>query len=176
LVDYLLRTHLPGTIESRLSVEPEMPLLCGHYDALSRAFSNLLLNAAEAMGETGGTLLVRVKLLPGGRAEVGVRDSGPGIPPDLLPRIWEPDFTTRPRGTGLGLALVRQTVIAHCGTVSARNPAAGGAEICIVLPLDGTNAVPAGASFPPPAAGYLTTRDGDRRTVKPASPVRGTAF
>lgn len=164
LFEYLLRTHLPPGIESRLNIEPEVPLLCGHYDALSRAFSNLLLNAAEAMTQRGGSLLVQVSLLAGGRAEVRVRDSGPGIPPDLLARIWEPNFTTRPRGTGLGLALVRQTIVAHGGTVAAHNVATGGAEVCVVLPLAAAKqeaAEPAGAVFaprtqPPGTAGGAT--------------------
>jgi len=70
-----------------------------------------------------------------GWVEVRVLDTGPGIPPENLERIWEPDFSTKTRGTGLGLALVRQTVQAHGGRVAARNRAEGGAEFRVVLPL-----------------------------------------
>ncbi|MBI4410416.1 MAG: hypothetical protein HY561_11950 [Gemmatimonadetes bacterium] len=66
--------------------------------------------------------------------EVVVADSGPGFPPDLEDRIFEPDFTTKSRGTGLGLALVRQAVAAHGGVVSARNRPGGGAEFVVRLP------------------------------------------
>jgi signal transduction histidine kinase len=67
--------------------------------------------------------------------EVRVLDSGPGIPPENLERIWEPDFTTKSRGTGLGLALVRQTVQMHGGQVAARNRPEGGAEFRVILPI-----------------------------------------
>ncbi|HEX6068524.1 MAG TPA: HAMP domain-containing sensor histidine kinase, partial [Longimicrobiaceae bacterium] len=111
-LDYLLRTHLPPGIERRLKAPVGLPRLTAHHDALSRAFANLLLNAAEAMGEDAGTVTV-VLSSRNGSVTVRVMDTGPGIPPEQLERIWEPDFTTKSRGTGLGLALVRQTVQAH---------------------------------------------------------------
>ena len=68
-------------------------------------------------------------------AEVQVRDRGTGIPNEALSRIWEPDFTRKRRGTGLGLAFVRQVVQAHGGDVTARNRRGGGAEFFVRLPL-----------------------------------------
>jgi signal transduction histidine kinase len=133
-LDYLLRTHLPPGVSHRLKAPVDLPLVAGHHDALARAFANLLLNAADAMGEAGGT--VTVKLAKVGEAvEVRVLDSGPGIAPENLERIWEPDFTTKSRGTGLGLAIVRQTVQAHGGRVGARNRPEGGAEFRVQLPI-----------------------------------------
>jgi signal transduction histidine kinase len=70
----------------------------------------------------------------GDGVEVRVLDTGPGIPPENLERIWEPDFSTKARGTGLGLALVRTTVQAHGGGVWARNRPEGGAEFKVFLP------------------------------------------
>jgi signal transduction histidine kinase len=135
-LDYLLRTHLPPGSTHRLRSPVDLPRIHGHHDALSRAFRNLLLNAAEAMGEGGGT--VTVKLTTQGEAvEVRVLDSGPGIAPEHLERIWDPDFTTKARGTGLGLALVRQTVLAHGGGIWAHNRPEGGAEFRVLLPIDG---------------------------------------
>ncbi|HEX7243510.1 MAG TPA: ATP-binding protein, partial [Longimicrobiaceae bacterium] len=86
----------------------------------------------------------------GEAVEVRVADSGPGIPAENLERIWEPDFTTKSRGTGLGLALVRQTVQAHGGEVSARNRPEGGAEFRVLLPAPTRGIVPSPTPAPCP--------------------------
>ena len=136
MLDYLLRTHLPAGSAPRLRVPVELPMVHGHYDALSRAFANLLLNAGDAVGDEARPGAVQVVARAAdGWLEVRVLDGGPGIPPENLERIWEPDFSTKSRGTGLGLALVKQTVQAHGGRVSARNRPEGGAEFRVVLPL-----------------------------------------
>lgn len=133
-LEYLLRTHLPPGIEHRLRAPVDLPRVHGHHDALARAFANLLLNAADAMADRGGTVTVKLTSL-GEAVEIRVLDSGPGLPADALDRIWDPDFTTKARGTGLGLALVRRTVDAHGGGVWARNRPEGGAEFRVVLPV-----------------------------------------
>jgi signal transduction histidine kinase len=145
LLEYLLRSHLPPGVTSRLRVPLGLPPVQGHSDALSRAFSNLLLNAAEAV-QGSGAVEVTARAA-NGFVEVRVLDDGPGIAPEHLERIWEPDFTTRSRGTGLGLAVVRQTVQAHGGRVAARNRPEGGAEFRVLLPLvpAPSEAVPSGA-------------------------------
>lgn len=133
LLEYLVRTHLPPQLRALVRAPAEVPPVRGHPDALSRAFANLLLNAAEAAGETGGTVTVEMEA---DAVEVRVRvlDDGPGIRADPLERVWEPDYTTRPRGTGLGLALVAQAVHAHGGRVWARNRPTRGAEFGVALP------------------------------------------
>ena len=73
--------------------------------------------------------------IEGEDAVITVADRGPGIPEELLKRIWEPDFTTRRRGTGLGLPLVRQAVKHHGGQVQAWNRSGGGAAFQVRLPL-----------------------------------------
>lgn len=132
MMDYLVRTHLPPSVQARLKAPVDLPAVTGHHDALSRAFANLLLNAADAVdGEGAVTVVLRAVE---GQVEVRVLDTGPGIPAENLASIWEPDFTTKARGTGLGLALVRQTVQAHGGSVAARNRPEGGAEVAVRLP------------------------------------------
>jgi signal transduction histidine kinase len=138
-LDYLLRTHLPPSVSYRLRAPVDLPTVQGHHDALSRAFANLLLNAVDAVGDAG-SVLVEMRSVPHG-VEVRIQDSGPGIDPEHSRRIWEPDFTTKSRGTGLGLALVRQTIRAHGGRVSARNRS-GGAEFRVFLPRAGGAADP----------------------------------
>lgn len=134
MLDYLLRTHVPPQVEHALDAPEGLPCVRGHHDALSRAFANLLLNAGEVVAAAGGGA-VRAELREAGaEVEVRVLDDGPGIPPEHVERLWEPDFTTKARGTGLGLALVRQTVQAHGGRVWARNRPEGGAEFGVALP------------------------------------------
>jgi signal transduction histidine kinase len=136
LLDYLLRTHLPPAVRHRVRAPVDLPLIVGHHDALSRAFANLILNAADAMGGEG-EVVVKISTLRGEAIEVRVLDSGPGIDPAQIEHIWEPNFTTKSRGTGLGLALVRQTVQAHGGAAIARNRPEGGAQFRVLLPLEG---------------------------------------
>jgi signal transduction histidine kinase len=141
LLEYLLRSHLPSSVDHRLLTPVDLPRIEGHYDALNRAFANLILNALDAVdaarnGRPGGNIVIKVRVAYEGRGvEVRVLDNGKGIQPEDLERIWEPDFTTKSRGTGLGLALVRQTAQAHGGGAWARNRPEGGAEFRVVLPI-----------------------------------------
>ncbi len=69
------------------------------------------------------------------RVVISVADSGPGFPRDDVARIFEPLFTTKPRGLGLGLAIVQKIVVHHGGAVSAENGRDGGAVVTVELPL-----------------------------------------
>lgn len=133
----------------------EVPRIHAHLEVLTRAFRNLLLNALEAVGSGGSPGAPAVELRADRVAagvRVRVRDRGPGVPEDLLDRIWHPDVTTKRRGTGLGLALVRQAVEAHGGSVSARNaPEDGyGAEFEVIVPLALPDAVDRETAPDPP--------------------------
>ena len=132
----------PVSIE--VDVDPSLPLMRAWYDSLVRIFQNLVGNAHEAASAApGGDRWVRISARRAGpeeSVEIVVRDSGEGIPPEQMASIWEPDFTTKARGTGLGLTLVRQAVEAHGGTVRVRNAEAddAGAEFRVTLPLRGS--------------------------------------
>src|SRR5258706_273285 len=99
---------------------------------LRRAFANLYRNAAEAM-KGHGAIDVTVTGDGAGLA-VTIADHGPGIPADLHQRVFEPYFTTKDDGTGLGLALVRVTLEAHRGTISVGETPGGAATFAIVFP------------------------------------------
>jgi signal transduction histidine kinase len=116
----------------------ELPLVTAHYDAILRSFRNLLLNAIDASGD-GGRVEVRAWTKES-MVKVEIRDSGPGLPSDALEEIWEPEFTTKSRGTGLGLPLVRQTIAFHRGRVEGRNNPEGGAVFLVELPVQGPQA------------------------------------
>ncbi|MBN1492108.1 MAG: sensor histidine kinase [Phycisphaerae bacterium] len=100
---------------------------------LQRALLNLLQNAADAAG-TGGCVEVTASADAQERVHVAVADNGPGIPSELLDRIFNPFFTTKDRGTGLGLAIVHRIIEAHGGSVRATNREQGGAMFSVSLP------------------------------------------
>ena len=120
--------------------DENMPLVRGYHDALSRALTNIVINAVEASGETGLVVISVARRTSEGRAmvELRVRDTGAGIPRERLATIWEPYVTSKPGGTGLGLAIVRQTVLAHHGLVDASSTQGEGTEIVISLPVEGS--------------------------------------
>jgi signal transduction histidine kinase len=139
LVRYTTRATVPPRIAAEVEVEEPVPMVNGHYDALARAVSNVLINAVEACtdGGTPGTVRVHVRRteLDGRDAvEVSIADTGCGIPAERLERIWDPYVTHKPGGTGLGLAIARQTVLAHEGVVSAESEPGRGTRVRIVLP------------------------------------------
>ncbi|RMH17801.1 MAG: sensor histidine kinase, partial [Gemmatimonadetes bacterium] len=119
------------------------PHVHGHVDALGRVLRNLVVNALEAAEVHSGPDGARVHVALAADDEavvVTVDDNGPGVPPELRDDIWSPDVTTKRRGTGLGLALVRQTVLHHGGTVHVGEAPGGGARFTVRLPLGGAAA------------------------------------
>lgn len=132
LLEELGRTGVPDGVAVRVTANGGPRTVFGHYEPLRRAFANLYRNAAEAM-KGRGAIDVRVTGDGAGLA-VTIADHGPGIPADLRQRIFEPYFTTKDDGTGLGLALVRVTLEAHRGTISVDETPGGGATFAIVFP------------------------------------------
>ena len=123
----------------RLEVRlPEQPVvIAGDSSQLQLAVSNLLRNAVEAIAESYATVRrIKVQLaVQGSWAEIKVADSGPGINPSIREQIFSPLFSTRPKGAGLGLYLVRTTVLNHAGQVSVHSSSLDGAEFRIRIPL-----------------------------------------
>ncbi|MBI1950892.1 MAG: hypothetical protein HYS34_05955, partial [Acidobacteria bacterium] len=105
----------------------------GDPDQLQRAFTNVVRNAAEATGP-GGLLRVEIGRDEAGRITVRFEDNGPGIPPEQVARLFQPFHTTKPGGTGLGLALVHRVVEAHGGTLGVEGRPGLGAVFTIALP------------------------------------------
>ncbi|HEY3279968.1 MAG TPA: HAMP domain-containing sensor histidine kinase [Gemmatimonadales bacterium] len=133
LLEELGRTSVPDGVRVAVWANGGRRVLMGQYDPLRRAFANLLRNAAEAM-QGRGTIDVAVTGDGKGLA-VTIADHGPGIPEELRQRVFEPYFTTKQDGTGLGLALVRQTLHAHRGTIALAETPGGGATFVIVFPV-----------------------------------------
>lgn len=105
-------------------------------DQVRQVLWNLVTNAAQALRDSGRGSRIRVACepQPGGGATLTVEDDGPGIPAHDLQRIFTPFFTTKAKGTGLGLAVVQRIVDAHGGSVAVHTPAQGGAHFAVRLP------------------------------------------
>ena len=135
LLDDLLRSTVPATMTRTFRGAPDVATVVGYYDPLRRAFSNIVRNAVEACHGTG-TIDVQLRQVDG-RVEVAVCDNGPGIAPERREMIFQPYYTEKGDGTGLGLTIVRQTIEQHGGTIAVTETPGGGATFVVRLPAQG---------------------------------------
>jgi signal transduction histidine kinase len=106
-------------------------------EKLRQVLINLIENARDAVAGNDDGRHIEVALRAAhGRAHLRVADDGPGIPTDVLGSVFEPFFSRKPQGTGFGLAIVKRTVEAHAGRVTASAAPDGGAVFEIDLPLE----------------------------------------
>lgn len=132
----LLRHLLPRTATLELDLAKELPEVDIDPVELGRVLCNLVVNAGDALGESGS---VTVRTRPGdgrGSVSLSVRDNGRGMSADTIARVWEPYFTTKAtgRGTGLGLPTVRAIVERRGGQISVESEPGQGTEFTIQLP------------------------------------------
>jgi len=135
--------------------QPELPRVELDPDLLEQAFVNLIQNAFEAMGGSGGTLRVEAATATTDVIEVVIEDTGPGILPELREQIFNPFVTTRKTGVGLGLSIVAKIVDGHHGNIHIENAVHGasGARFVIRFPRTG-QAGGRGAASKPTSARY----------------------
>jgi signal transduction histidine kinase len=137
VVDEVVRLLTPEAEGQGVSVRREkqaaLPPVRMDAEKMKQVVINLLRNALEAM-PGGGVVSVESGLHEGG-ARIVVRDTGPGLPPEI--DVFQIFVTTKPQGTGLGLSIVQQIVQQHRGEVRAANDPAGGACFTVTVPLDG---------------------------------------
>jgi two-component system sensor histidine kinase PilS (NtrC family) len=124
-------------ISIRLECAEDMPLVYMDDEQMRQVFMNLAVNACEAM-EKSGKLDVVAGPTGAGQVRIAFCDSGPGISPEGIDRMFEPFFTSKEGGTGLGLAIANKIVAAHGGVIECRNREQGGAVFTITLPIVGT--------------------------------------
>ncbi len=125
-----------------IRIDPGLPSLLADPDGLRTCFLNLVTNGIQAMPR-GGRLELRAEKAAPGQIQIRVRDSGDGIAERDLERIFEPYFSTKEAGVGLGLAITQRIVQDHGGRIEASNPPGGGAEFRVLLPVEGPPAAPA---------------------------------
>jgi signal transduction histidine kinase len=121
-------------IEVEVSLDPELPPLLCDVRLLRQAIVNLVINALQSP-ERRGPVRVRVTASDDERMRLSVIDDGAGVADDIADRIFRPFFTTRPTGTGLGLAVVHRIVEAHGGVIAHRPTPGGGATFEMELPV-----------------------------------------
>jgi len=131
LVSYQVR--LEG-IERHIDIPPDLPKVKGNQNQLQEVVLNLILNACQAMVERGGKIAVSARQVDG-EVELIVSDTGPGIPRAKLSRIFDPFYTTKASGTGLGLFVSHRIIRAHNGTIAAQSTEGRGTTFTIHLPI-----------------------------------------
>ncbi len=124
-----------GGITIRRSLPSNLPPVHGDPSALQQVVMNLLTNAGDALGR-GGEISLETCVVSGekGRVRLTVRDTGPGISPDVLPRIFDPFYTTKPDGTGLGLSISYGIVSEHKGTIDVESLPGRGTTFILTFP------------------------------------------
>jgi signal transduction histidine kinase len=143
-----------GRINLTLQVDETLPAVMASADQLKQVFLNLLLNAKEAMPKGGG-LLVQIRMatasdadyLAGRHVLIRIRDDGAGIPPDILPHVFEPFFSTKNdrHGTGLGLWVCQDIIQRHNGYILVRSMVGKGTTFLVALPFITPPAIQEGA-------------------------------
>jgi PAS domain S-box-containing protein len=131
-----------------MSVEAHLPLIQGDHNQLCGLFTNLLINAFEALDGKGTVSISAAAGPPEERGQVTeageetvptivveVSDNGPGVAPEVVDRIFNPFFTTKPQGSGLGLAIVRKIVDAHDGRIDVTSAPEHGTTFRVTLPM-----------------------------------------
>jgi signal transduction histidine kinase len=147
----MAESHVPrGKVHLAVELREDLAPIQGDPHQLRQLFTNLLTNAFEALNGVGHVRLSALQVSPDeetGAADaqavpmiqVEVTDDGPGMPADVMERIFSPFFTTKPQGSGLGLAIVRKIVDAHDGRIDVSAQPNGGTRFRVTLPLSGSH-------------------------------------
>ena len=123
-------------VEVTMKLDETMPTIVADANAIGQVLLNLLTNARGAMPE-GGEVTIETSHLATARAvRLTVRDTGAGIPHEIMPKIFDPFFTTKSEGTGLGLSISHGIVQDHHGTLDVRSEVGKGTTFTLSFPLD----------------------------------------
>ena len=152
LAAYPIRT---SSIDVTLDLSPDIPAIEADADQLHQVLLNLVINAQQSLQDRPGVRRIRIATSFDALTQtvrVTVADNGAGIAPEVRARVFEPYFTTKPSGTGVGLAVSLGIVEAHGGTMHVDRAPEGGAAFTFVLPVGGAELPPAAEAPADPAS------------------------
>ncbi len=127
-------------VSVRADLADSLPVVLGDRVQIQQVLMNLMLNGIEAMSDTGGVLTVKSQLKENGQIEISVNDTGPGLPPGKADRIFDAFFTTKPHGSGMGLAISKSIVESHGGRIWANGNGGRGATFHFTVPATASEA------------------------------------
>jgi len=127
------RAHECG-IETGIVQDGTLPHVMADPESLRSVFTNLVINAVEAIDGDGGSVSIKLSNTDQNSVKVEVIDTGHGISPDDISKVFEPYFSTKETGTGLGLAIVKKAIDDHGGTISVASKEGTGTTFTIILP------------------------------------------
>ena len=141
-VEHLVRQALrhctiPDGVAIDVDIPEGLPPIEVDPQQIQRVFRNLIVNGVEAMNENGRLTISAAEDKASGMVRVGVRDTGGGITPEQMTKLFQPLFTTKARGTGLGLVVVKNLTQANGGTVQVASEAGKGTVFTVALPVEG---------------------------------------
>ena len=136
-IDYLSADALKKGYILDYHSNGDIPVMMADGDMLYQAFLNILINAMQSMPD-GGRVMVDI-IGDNNRVVVNFKDNGDGIDEEIIDKIWSPFFTTKERGTGLGLGIVKNIVEAHGGKIKITNRELRGVDVMITLPVNQGN-------------------------------------
>ncbi len=135
-----LKVRIPRGVKLGLDLPSDLPPIRGNATLLTWAFENVLKNALDALGGTGGAIQIRCTRETRKQVLVSISDTGPGVPYEVRRGLFEPGVTTKERGWGVGLALSRRIVEGvHGGRIELGDEGSGGATFHIRLPIQQTS-------------------------------------
>ena len=123
-----------NAVSIRTDLVDDLPTTVADRVQIQQVLMNLMLNGIEAMKDTGGVLRVKSQSRENGQIEISVNDTGPGLPMDKANQIFDAFFTTKPQGSGMGLAISKSIVESHGGRIWANGDGALGATFHFTLP------------------------------------------
>jgi signal transduction histidine kinase len=141
LADFFTPQAQLARVQIRLRSSPG--IVCNvDQKTIKQAVLNLMLNAVQAMSATGGDLILSAQPAEDGFAVIDVIDTGPGIPPEVIDKIFQTYYSTKQGGSGLGLAMARRVAAEHGGSLSVRSEQGKGSDFSLRLPMETLAAPP----------------------------------
>jgi two-component system sensor histidine kinase HydH len=122
-------------IATRIVEDSTLPSIMADRESLRSVFTNLVINAVEAIDGEGGSVVIRLSRENQEFVKVEITDTGRGIAADDISKVFEPYFSTKETGTGLGLAIVKKAIDDHGGTISVASKEGSGTTFTVILPV-----------------------------------------